>query len=109
MVKQGDIIKINFDPQKGHEQSGCRPAVIISNNIFNTKARLVIALPITNNSKDFPLHVPLDSRTITTGKVLCEHIKSLDLNSRSFELIEQIPHDLLLKIIAMVKAEIKII
>lgn len=29
MVKQGDIIKINFNPQKGHEQSGYRPAVVV--------------------------------------------------------------------------------
>ena len=27
MVKQGDIIKINFNPQAGHEQAGYRPAV----------------------------------------------------------------------------------
>ena len=35
MVKQGTIIKINFNPQSGHEQAGYRPAVVISNNIFN--------------------------------------------------------------------------
>ena len=37
MVKQGTIIKINFNPQAGHEQAGYRPAVVISNNIFNKK------------------------------------------------------------------------
>ena len=35
MVKQGDIIKINFNPQKGHEQSAYRPAVVVSNDFFN--------------------------------------------------------------------------
>jgi mRNA interferase MazF len=30
--KQGDIVKINFDPQAGHEQAGMRPAVIINSN-----------------------------------------------------------------------------
>ena len=39
MVKQGTIIKINFNPQSGHEQAGYRPAVVISNDIFNEKAR----------------------------------------------------------------------
>ena len=32
---QGDIVILNFDPQSGHEQKGRRPAVIISNKIFN--------------------------------------------------------------------------
>lgn len=33
-VKQGDIIKINFNPQSGHEQAGYRTALIISNEVF---------------------------------------------------------------------------
>ena len=49
MVKQGTIIKINFNPQSGHEQAGYRPAVVISNNIFNEKAKLSIVCPIKNN------------------------------------------------------------
>ena len=58
MVKQGTIIKINFNPQSGHKQ----------------------VCPITNKVNYFPLHIPLDSRTKTTGVILCEHLKSLDLN-----------------------------
>lgn len=61
MVRQGIIIKINFNPQAGHEQAGYRPAVVISNNFLNQKARLSIVCPITNNH--FPLHIPLDNRT----------------------------------------------
>lgn len=37
MVSQGDIIKVNFNPQKGHEQAGYRPAVVVSNDFFNLK------------------------------------------------------------------------
>ena len=40
MVKQGDIIKINFNPQVGHEQAGYRPAVIVSNDTFNKVTHL---------------------------------------------------------------------
>ena len=82
MVKQGTIIKINFNPQSGHEQAGYRPAVVISNDVFNEKTKLSIVCPITNTDKHFPLHISLDERTNTTGVILCEHIKSLDLNSR---------------------------
>jgi len=34
MVKQGDIIWLDFDPQTGHEQRGRRPALVVSNESF---------------------------------------------------------------------------
>lgn len=106
MVKQGTIIKINFDPQAGHEQAVYRPAVVISNDVFNEKTALSIVCPITNTNNHFPLHIPLDERTKTTGVILCEHIKVLDLNSRTFQKIEQLPDDILQNVINVVFAEI---
>ena len=107
MVKQGTIIKINFNPQAGHEQAGYRPAVVISNNVFNEKAKLSIVCPITNTNNYFPLHIPLDERTKTTGVILCEYIKSLDLNSRTYQEIEQLPKDILKQVIDVVYSEIE--
>ena len=107
MVKQGDIIKVNFNPQKGHEQAGYRPAVVVSNDVFNQKTNLAIICPITNTNNRFPLHVPLDTRTQTTGVILCEHIKSLDLNARSHNIVEQLPPDILTKVINIVFSEIE--
>ena len=107
MVKQGTIIKINFNPQTGHEQAGYRPAVVISNDIFNDKTKLSIDCPITNTNNHFPLHIPLDDRTKTTGVILCEHIKALDLNSRTYQLIEDLPKDILENVIDVVYSEIE--
>ena len=107
MVKQGTIIKINFNPQSGHEQAGYRPAIVISNNVFNEKAKLAIVCPITNTNNNFPLHVPLDDRTKTNGVILCEHIKSLDLNSRTYQEIEKLPNDILKQVIDIVYSEIE--
>ena len=107
MVKQWTIIKINFNPQAGHEQSGYRPAVVISNNVFNEKAKLSIVCPITNTNNHFPLHVPLDERTQTTGVILCEHIKALDLNSRTYQEVEALPKDILRQVIDIVYSEIE--
>ena len=90
MVKQGDIIKVNFNPKSGHEQAGYRSAVVISNNIFNQKTGLTVVCPITNTDNHFPLHIPLDSRTKTTGVILCEHVRTLDLKGRGYQLIEKI-------------------
>ena len=107
MVKQGTIIRVNFNPQAGHEQAGYRPAVVISNDIFNEKTNLTIVCPITNTNNHFPLHIPLDERTETSGVILCEHIKSLDLNNRKYQIVESLPSDILSKVINIVYAEIE--
>ena len=107
MVNQGDIIKINLNPQKGHEQAGYRPAVVISNDFFNQHTNLAILCPITNTNNGFPLHVPLDGRTTTTGVILCEHIKTCDLNARGYVFIEKLPDDILSNVFDIVYSEIE--
>ena len=107
MVKQGDIIKLNFNPQAGHEQAGYRPAVVVSNNFFNQKTSMTIVCPITNTINQFPLHIPLDERVQTTGVILCEHLKSLDLKARPYQTIERLPDDLLQKVLDVIWAEIQ--
>ncbi|MBQ6302889.1 MAG: type II toxin-antitoxin system PemK/MazF family toxin [Clostridiales bacterium] len=109
MVKQGDIIKVSFDPNSGHEQAGFRQALIISNNEFIKRTKLAVVCPITNTFSGFPLHVPLDGRTSTTGAILCEHIRTLDLNSRKSRYIERVPEDILKLVTDIVAAEIEMI
>ena len=109
MVRQGDIIKINFSPQSGHEQSGYRPAVVISNDIFNKKAKLAMVCPITNTKNKFPMHISLDGRTKTTGAILCEHVRTLDIESRKCVKIEKLPKDVLEEVINMVCASVELI
>ena len=108
MVKQGDIIKVNFNPQRGHEQAGYRPALVVSNNVFNEKTNLTMVCPITNTDNKFPLHIPLDKRTKTTGVVLCEHIRTLDLNAREYKFVESIPEDILQQVCDVLITEIEI-
>lgn len=107
MVDQGDIIKVNFNPQKGHEQAGYRPALVVSNNFFNKKTNLVIACPITNTDNNFPLHVRLDERTETSGVILCEHVKTLDLKARGFKYVEKLPTDIFSKVVDVLYAQIE--
>ena len=107
MVKQGQIIRINFNPQSGHEQRGTRPALVVSNDFFNEKNNMTIVCPITNTNNKFPLHVPLDERTKTTGVVLCEHIRSLDIKARGYSVVEEIPLDLLEKVLDVIQAQME--
>ena len=107
MVKQGDIIKINFNPQRGHEQAGYRPAVIVSNDYFNEVTNMAIICPITNTNNNFPLHIALYNRTTTTGVILCEHVKSLDIVARGFNFVEKLPDDILKRVIDIIYSEIE--
>ncbi|MCL2044893.1 MAG: type II toxin-antitoxin system PemK/MazF family toxin [Oscillospiraceae bacterium] len=104
MVKQGDIIKIDFSPTQGHEQTGYRPAVVVSNNFALTKTNLVYIAPITNTVRQFPLHVTLDERTSTSGDILCEQVRAFDLNSRQYTVVESLPADLLDRVLTCIIA-----
>ena len=94
LARQGDIITMDFSPNSGHEQAGRRPAIVISNDFFNKVTNLALVCPITNTIRPFPLHVPLDERTITTGNILCEQVKSLDLTARNASFKESAPSDI---------------
>ena len=92
--KQGDIINMNFTPQSGHEQSGRRPAVVLSNDILNQHSSLALVCPITNTDKKHPFHVALDERTQTTGVILCDQAKMLDVKARNAQYKEECPEDI---------------
>ena len=92
--KQGDIIVMDFNPQKGHEQSGRRPALVLSNDILNHHSSLAFVCPITNTNKKHPFHLELDERTQTTGVILCEQAKMLDVGARNAQFKEECPEDL---------------
>lgn len=107
MVNQGDIIKVNFNPNKGHKQAGYRPVLVVSNNFFNEKTKLAIVCPITNTIKDFPLHINLKNTKIT-GAILCEHIRTLDIEERGYKKIEKVSEDILKKVLELISYEIQL-
>ncbi len=102
--KQGDIVLWDFSPQSGNEQAGRRPGVVISNEQFFMRTKFALVCPISNTGNKFPLHIPLDNRTKTTGMILTEHMKCLDVISRNIQFVEKMPEDLSEKILAYVKA-----
>jgi len=60
----GDLVWLTFDPQVGHEQRGRRPALILSPRLYNAKARLAIACPITSQVKGYPFEVDWQARKV---------------------------------------------
>jgi len=94
-MRQGDIILVDFDPTKGREQAGYRPAVVISQTAYNQKRNMVFICPITNSTRPLRLRVLLDSRTQTQGDIICEQVRVIDLLARKCKVVEQLPRDLL--------------
>jgi mRNA interferase MazF len=91
---QGDIIKINLDPKKGHEQAGYRPYICLSNKIISDYANIAVFAPISNTKRKYPLYIPL-KKTKTTGDVLLDQLVTIDYNARNFRFIETVPDALL--------------
>jgi mRNA interferase MazF len=78
----GDLVWLTFDPQAGHEQRGRRPALILSPRVYNSRARLAIACPITSHVKGYPFEVPLPAGGKIVGVILADHVKNIDWQAR---------------------------
>jgi mRNA interferase MazF len=85
------VIKIKFDPSEGHEQSGWRPALVLSPSSYNARTRLAVAVPVTNQAKGYPFEVPLPNHMKTTGVILADAIKNLDWYARGAKYVETAP------------------
>ena len=104
--KQGDIIYLDLNPTKGHEQRGKRPAIVVSINVFNEHTNMVMVCPITSNTKEFPTHHVLEDTKKIKGSVLCEHIRSIDYMTRNVSFIEKASQNDLLSVIMLINASI---
>ena len=89
--ERGDAIWINFNPQAGHEQSGRRPAIVLSPQSYNGKVGLCLLCPITNKAKGYPFEVLIPINLAVTGVVLSDQAKSLDWQVRNAEFVAQLP------------------
>ena len=102
--KQGDLVYLDFNPTKVHEQKGFRPAIVISNNIFNNNTKMVMVCPISSNIKEFPTHYHLEDSIHIKGSVFCEYIRSIDYEIRNLKYIEKASENDLLSVMMLVNA-----
>ncbi len=76
--EKGDIVWIEMNPQAGHEQSGKRPAIVLSPKAYNEKVGLALFCPITTQIKGYPFEVIIPRAYRISGAILSDRIKSLD-------------------------------
>lgn len=80
-VRRGDIWLVDFGEPIGHEQSGRRPAVIVSADLLNeSPAGIVIAVPTTTAVRGLPSQIELDPDHTGLDHLCyakCEDVKSI--------------------------------
>ncbi len=78
----GDLIWTDFDPTRGREQAGKRPALVISSGIFTENTGLAVVCPITSRVRPLPTSVVLPDGLPIAGEVLTSHLRSIDTMAR---------------------------
>jgi mRNA interferase MazF len=81
--QKGEFIFVSFDPARGHEQQGRRPALVVSSNYLN-KSGMVWAVPITHTLKG-PGRIVIPTGENVDGAVLFTQIKMLDIRERGYD------------------------
>ncbi len=102
--KKGDFVVLTFDPQSGHEQKGRRPALIVSNTLFNQHTGLAIVCPITNTNRNFPFHVEIPNTSSLSGFIMVEQVKSVDFKQRKIKFIEKAPVETINEVLGILDA-----
>jgi len=86
--ERGDLVWVDFSPQRGHEQGGERPAVVISQRIYNERSGLTLVCPVTSKDKGYPFEVTIQEGKIN-GFVLSDQVRSIDWKARRVRFISK--------------------
>ncbi|WP_144938887.1 type II toxin-antitoxin system ChpB family toxin [Pseudomonas alabamensis] len=105
---RGDIVRVNLNPTEGREQQGnFRPALVLTPAAYNATGLAVIA-PVIQGG-DFARYAGFavtlsGSGTETQGVVLCNQIRTVDLEARSAKRVESVPAVIMDDVLARVQA-----
>ncbi len=91
---------LSFDPQAGREQSGHRPALVLSPERYNRKVGLALFCPITTHKKGYPFEVAVPPGLEVSGVILSDQVKSLDWKARETRFGCELPAETLQEVVA---------
>lgn len=91
LPERGDLVWLEFSPNRGREQAGRRPAIVLSPRVFHERSTMMVVCPITSRERGWPTEVKLPQGLPISGVVLIDQIRSLDRTVRYMEIIGPAP------------------
>jgi len=105
LPEAGDLVWTDFDPRTGREQSGRRPALVVSPSAFWQASGFLIVCPITSRVRPFGTSVVLPEGLPVSGEILTSHVRSIDTDARPITFAEAaVPDSVLIDVRAKLAA-----
>lgn len=80
-ARRGEVWLVDYGEPIGREQSGRRPAVVVSSDLLNgSAAGVVVVVPLTTTHRDLPSHIEIEpggSGLADISYAKCEDVKSI--------------------------------
>jgi mRNA interferase MazF len=83
---------------------GVRPALVVSNTLFNQQTGLAMVCPLTTTDRGYPFHVSVTKNSKVKGIVMVEQVKSIDYEARQAKNIGKASDDLLDEVLSILDA-----
>jgi mRNA interferase MazF len=94
LPERGDFVRVVLDPRVGREQSGERPALVLTDRRFNELTGYAFVAPITATARGWPFEVPVPDGSRVQGVVLADQTKSIDFAARYVRFMAKAPYGL---------------
>lgn len=87
----GDVAWVEFDPVRGTEQAGRRPALVLSDRSYHEISSRALVCPISTRGRAWPFNVPIPAGQRIEGVILVDQIRMIHRPSRFFEILDTLP------------------
>jgi mRNA-degrading endonuclease toxin of MazEF toxin-antitoxin module len=105
----GDLVWVELDPIRGREQSGRRPAVVMTPSTYHRVSHIALVCPITSNLGPWPFKALLPDGLEIGGAVLVDQVRAVDRSHRIVGRAGRVPDETLDRIrgilVAMIRPE----
>ncbi len=102
--ERGDFVRVVLDPRIGREQSGERPALVLTPRRFNEATGYAFVAPVTGTRRGWPFEVPIPTGGRVQGVVLADQTKSIDYAARHVRFLATAPLELVGTVLERVSA-----
>lgn len=89
----GDLFWVDLDPVLGSEQSGRRPALVLSDATLHGVSSRVLICPVTSNVVPWPTKVLIPEGCIVSGTILVDQARMIDRRVRRLRYLGRLPDE----------------